>query len=85
MIADRLFNQRLSARKLMRTFYKFVGRYPELASNFNKSPSSMICDSVPMAQLYPYLPSVDDIVISAGCCAKGRAYLLLRTPDAITD
>ena len=31
---------------------KFQSRYPELASRFNKSPSSMICDSAPMAQLY---------------------------------
>ena len=52
MLAERLFNQDFSARKLMRTFYKFMGRYPELASKFNKSPSSTICDSVPMAQLY---------------------------------
>ena len=52
MLAGRLFHQGSSARKLMRTFYKFVGRYPELVSKFNKSPSSMICDSVPMAQLY---------------------------------
>ena len=36
----------------MRTFYKFMGRYPELASKFDKSSSSVICDSVPMAQLY---------------------------------
>ena len=50
MLAERLFNQ--TARKLMRTFYKFMSRYPELASKFSKSPSSMICDSVPMAQLY---------------------------------
>ena len=52
MLAERLFSQGFSARKLMRTFYKFMGRYPELASKFNKSPSSVICDSVPMAQLY---------------------------------
>ena len=52
MLAERLFNQGFSARKLMRTFYKFMGRYPELASKFNKSPSSVICDSVPMAQVY---------------------------------
>ena len=61
-----------------------MGRYQELAK-FNKSPSSMICDSVPMAQYIPYLPSVDEIVIGDGCCAQGRACLLLRTPDAITD
>ena len=42
MHAERLFSQGFSARKLMRTFYKFMGRYPELASKFNKSPSSMI-------------------------------------------
>ena len=29
-----------------------VTSYPERASKFDKSPSSMICDSVPMAQLY---------------------------------
>ena len=51
MLAERSFSQGFSARKLMRTFYKFMGRYPELASKFNKSPSSVvICDSVPMAQ-----------------------------------
>ena len=49
---DRLFNQGFSTRKLMRTFYKFMGRYPELASQYNKSPSSMICDSVLKAELY---------------------------------
>ena len=50
MLAETLFNQGFSARKLMRTFYKFMVRYPEFASKFNKSPSSMICDSVHMAQ-----------------------------------
>ena len=39
------------ARRL-RTFYKFMGRYPEFESKFKKSPSSMIYDSVPMTQLY---------------------------------
>ena len=52
MFAERLFSQGFSVRKLMRTFYKFMGRHPELASKFKKSPSPMICDSVPMAQLY---------------------------------
>ena len=47
MLAERLFNQGFSARKLTRTFCKFMGRYPELVSKFNKSPSSVICDSVP--------------------------------------
>ena len=56
MLAERLFTQGFSARKLMRTFYKFVGRYPELASKFNKSPSPMICDSIPMAQVYHTFP-----------------------------
>ena len=68
----------------MRTFYKFMGTYQELESKFNKSPSSMICDSDPMAQLIPYLLSVDEIVIGAGC-AQGRVCLLLWTPDAIAD
>ena len=35
----------------MRTFDKFMGRYPELASKVKKSPSSTIYDSVPMAEL----------------------------------
>ena len=52
MLAERFFNQGFSARKLMRTFCKFIGQYPELPSKFNKSPSSMVCDNVPMAQLY---------------------------------
>ena len=39
MLAEILFNQGFFARKLMRTFYKFMGTYPELASKFNKSPS----------------------------------------------
>ena len=65
MLAERLFNQGFPARKLMRTFCKFMGRYPEVASKFNKSPSSMVCDSVPMAQLY--LTSVNEIVIGARC------------------
>ena len=56
----------------------------ELASKFNKS-SSAICDCAPMAHSVPYLSSADEIVIGAGCCAQGRACLLLRTPDAITD
>ena len=54
MLADRLFNQCFSAR----TFCKFMERYPELASKFNKSPSSMICNSVRMAQLYHNLPQL---------------------------
>ena len=58
MLAERLFNRSFSARKLLRTFYKFMGRYPEVASKFNKSPSSMICDSVPMAQLYHTFPQL---------------------------
>ena len=58
MLAERLFNQGFSAKKLMRKFYKFMGRYPELASKFNKSPSSMICDSVPTAQLYHTFPQL---------------------------
>ena len=49
MLAGRLFNEGFSVRKLMRTFYKFMGRYLELASKFNKVLSSMICDSVPIA------------------------------------
>ena len=58
MPAERLFNQSFSARKLMRTFYKFMGRYPELASKFSKSPSSVICDKVLMAQLYHTIPQL---------------------------
>ena len=70
----------------MTTFYKFVGRYSELALKLNKSPSSMICDSVPMhGSIIPYLTSVDEIDIGAGCCAQGRECLLLRTLDATTD
>ena len=42
MLAETLFNQGFSGRKLMRTFFKFIGRYPELASKFNKSPSAVI-------------------------------------------
>ena len=38
--------------------YKFMGRYPELGSKSNKSTSSMICDSVPMAQLYHTFPQL---------------------------
>ena len=57
-LADTLYNQRFSARKLVRTFYKFMGRYPELASKFSKSPPSMTCDSVPMAQLYHTFPQL---------------------------
>ena len=37
MLAEGLFNQGFSARKLVRTFHN-IGRYPELASKFNKSP-----------------------------------------------
>ena len=58
MLADRLFSRGFSARKLMRTFYKFIGRYPELASKFNKSLSSMIYKSIPMAQLCHTLPQL---------------------------
>ena len=83
MLADKLFSQGLSVRKLMSTFYKFMGRYLEIALKFRKSPSSMICDSVSMAQLYHI--SVDEIVIGAGCCTHSRPCLLLWTPDAITD
>ena len=36
MLAERLFNPGFSVRKLIRTFYKFMGRYPKLASMFNK-------------------------------------------------
>ena len=51
MLSERLFNQGFSARKLIRTLYKFMGR-------FSKSPSSMISDSVPMAQLYHTFPQL---------------------------
>ena len=40
----------------MRTFYKIMGGYPELALKFNKSPSSMTCESVTMALLYHTFP-----------------------------
>ena len=52
------FQPRKLMRKLMRTFYKFIGRYPEFVSKFNKSPSPMICDSVLMAQLYHAYPQL---------------------------
>ena len=42
----------------MKRFYKFMARYPELASKFNKTPSSVICDSVPMAQSYETFPQL---------------------------
>ena len=42
----------------MRTFYTFMGRYLARASKINKSPPSMICDSVPMAQLYHIFPQL---------------------------
>ena len=42
----------------MGTFHKDMARYPELALKFNKSPSSIICDSVPMAQFYT-IPSLN--------------------------
>ena len=48
----RLVKQRYGEISLQRTFNKFMGSYPELASKFSKSPSSMICDSVPKVQLY---------------------------------
>ena len=68
MLAERLFNQGFSARKLMRTFYKFMGRYPENASKFNKSPSSVvICGSVLNGLIIPFLLLVDEIVIGARC------------------
>ena len=64
------------AEGLMRTFYKFMGRYPELVSKFNKSQSSMICDGwCSHGSIIPYLPSVDEIVIGAGVVHKaGHAY-----------
>ena len=36
MLAERRFNQSFSARKPMRTFCKFMGRYPELASKLTR-------------------------------------------------
>ena len=56
MLAERLSNQDFSVRKLMRAIYKFMGRYSELALKFNKSLSSMICDSVLVAQLCHTFP-----------------------------
>ena len=79
------FSQGFSVRNLMRTFWKFMGRHPELASKFDKRPSSMICDTVPVAQLYHIVPPVDKIVLGIGCCVQGRSCLLLGTPDAITE
>ena len=60
MLAERFFKQGFSARKLMRIFYKFMGRYPQLASKFNKSSSS-ICDSVSMAQQMITQKMVDQV------------------------
>ena len=85
MLAGRLFNQGFSVRKLMRTFYKFMGRYPELASEFNNGLSLMICDSVPIAQLYHFFPQLMKKSWVRGCCAQTRACLLLWILDAITD
>ena len=53
-----------------------MGKYPELTSKY--------------VIVFPWLsyiiPSpVDKIVIGAGCCAQGRACLLLQTPYATTD
>ena len=36
ILADRLFNQGFCMRKLMRTYYRFMGRYPEFASKFKQ-------------------------------------------------
>ena len=59
-LADRLFDQGFSARELMRTLFKFMGRYLELASMFHKIHYQFICDGVPMAQFY-------SVVTGAGC------------------
>ena len=67
MLAERLFNQGFSARKLMRTFYKLMSIYPNPASKFNKSP--MICDSAPKFQLsiMPFTsPSISRVLLSRG-------------------
>ena len=45
----------------MRAGYKFMGRYPELASKLNTSPSS-VCSH---GSVIPYLSSVDEIVTGA--------------------
>ena len=81
IVTNRLFKQGFSARKLMRT-YEWISR---ARFKVQMTPSSMICNDVPMAQLYHNLPSADGIVIGAGCCAQGRACLLLLTSDATTD
>ena len=57
-LAERLVNQGFLPRKLMRTFYKFMGRYPDLISKYDKGPSSIICDSIPMAQLFYTFPEM---------------------------
>ena len=55
----KMSSRHFSARKLVRTLYKCMGRYPELASSkFNKSPSSKTCDSVLMAQSYHTFPQL---------------------------
>ena len=55
MLAERLFNQLVSARILIRTLCKFMGRY--CTQNLHQS-SSIICDSALMAQLYHTLPQL---------------------------
>ena len=58
MLAKRLFDQGFSVRRLIRTFYKFMGRYPDLFNKFDKSQEAMVCDSIPMAQLYFTFPQI---------------------------
>ena len=58
----------------MRRFYKFMARYPELASKFNKTPSSVICDSVPMAQSHETFSQL----MTPGVMYKAGQCLVLR-------
>ena len=62
-------NQEQSIRKHMGTLYNFAGRYPYIVSEYNKHPSSVVCDSVPMAQLYYTFPMSGKVVVDTECSA----------------
>ena len=72
----------------MRAFYKFIGGISK--TSITVQLKSIINDmySAPVTQLYhTFLTTYyfDEIAIDTGYCAKGRACLLLQTPDSITE
>ena len=64
MRAERLYNYSFSVKRMIREFYKFMGRYPGHVDKCDKSLET--------------ISTSDEEVIGASCCARSRECYLSR-------